>query len=180
MSQQGYLAWFTNSDKVDPVELLKKLPRILGFERADFVSRHSIVSNLDEPDWGFDEISECYTAAELHRLYVPGKVLHINADFAKLGERIEHAVLEHIPAEVRGDFLPNRAYMTIGQHFWSDTEFEEIQTPYRVMVGCWGYSTPADGDEFKNRVVNLREVLDEKDKLEEVMGPVQVACYFNF
>lgn len=180
MSQQGYVAWYTNSSEIDLVSLLKELPRVVGFDHADFVSRHPIVSSLDDSEWNFDEVDEDPTASELYRLYKSDTVLHINADFAELGERIERGVLKHIPAEIRGDFMPNRPFITIGAHFWSDSDLEEQQTPCRAMVGCWGYSTPNDGAEFKRRIASMPEVDEERKRLEAVMGPTRFACFFSF
>lgn len=182
MSQLGYLAWYTNSAKIDPDYLLKELPEVVGFEEALYVSRsNGIAKDLDDPGWETKILGKEIAAPDLPSLLIPGTVLDIDADTAELGDRIERAVKQHIPVRIRGDFMPNRPYLSIGPHFWRDAADDgEKQVPYRAMVGCWGYSTPADGVEFRKMIVSLPAVMQEKARLEHVMGPLEIACYFHF
>jgi hypothetical protein len=180
MSQQGYLAWYTNSSELDLTKLLKKLPRILGVGEITYLSRHSVVSDPDDLNWEFDEIDENVGASDLYRLYESGKVVCVHADFAKLGERIKRGIVAHIPPEIRGDFMPNRPYFTVGFHVLVDSANDEFQVSCRAEVGCWGYSTPSNGEEFDKRIVSIPEVLETTEELEAVMGPLQIACYYSF
>ena len=182
MSQLGYLAWYTNSTKIDPIYLLKELPEVVGFEVALYVSRsNGIAKDLEDASWETRVIGKEITASELPSLLMPGTVLDIDADTAELGERIERGIKKHIPETIRGDFMPNRPYLSIGPHFWRDgADDEEKQVPYQAMVGCWGYSTPADEAEFRKEIVSLPAVVEEKSRLEHVMGPLEIACYFHF
>ncbi len=65
-------------------------------------------------------------------------------------------------------------------YFVDAADDSEAVVPYTAMVGCWGYSTPYNTDEFRARVMELSELETETERLETVMGPLKRAVYLSF
>jgi hypothetical protein len=181
MSRQGYLVFYTESSKLDVVHILKHLPELVGFERADFVWRSRGTPTCPE-DLKYDDIGDDILATELWRLYVPGTCLYVSAERASLGKRIEKAVQEHIPKEIQGKARLHRPFFRAGKHFLYDAvrgDDGEIFAYPTLTVGCWGYETPADHPEYCRRVLKLEAVEVERQRLEHLVGNLKVdICYY--
>jgi hypothetical protein len=194
MSQRGYLAWYTEADDCDLIHLLKNLPKVVGFKRADSVywtdpeetgleEDEDSGEDYDDEDANDDDdpdfIGSEILAKELFRLFDATAGLRIAAEKAELGDRIERGVLRDIPESVRGRFIPSRPFIEIGKHYLYDGVSETVFARPNVTVGCWGYSTPKDSNEFRKRMFALPEFVEETHRLEHLIGPLKHALYLS-
>ena len=149
---------------------------------ADYVYRSNRIStSLDDPNWEQNCVGETVAADQLPDLLRPNMHLSIDADLAPFGTALEEAIRRGIPAEILGDFIPDRPFFSIGEHYFADAAGEmDREIRYRAMVGCWGYSTPVDGEGFRREFQALPFVRDISKKLEPLLGEVKVGIYFNF
>lgn len=181
MSQLGYMVWYTESDKIDPIHMLKSLAEIIGFERADSVYRTTRTSTGPDDDADSVRIGDDILASELFRLYLPGTSLKMDAEKAEIGARIEGAVLAKISENVRGDFMPNRPFFRIGKHYLSNGSIDDkVFARPTVIVGFWGYSTPLDTQKMREAFFALPEVRAEKLRLEHLIGQLSDAIILYF
>jgi hypothetical protein len=179
MSQQGYLVWYTESDDINPYNVLRELPSIVGLQVADFVYLTDPVAEGPDDDMR-ELVAEHVPAANLPELYRPGTCIHVFHDFAAMGDRVEQAVLEGVPEQIRGTFVPDRPFFQVGKHYLYDNETEMVFARPTVVVGCWGYSSPKDWEGFRSRVFKLPRVHAEKVRLEHLLGRLEEAVFWHF
>lgn len=172
MSQQGYLGWFTTAklDEADVVRLLKALPEVIGMKRTDGVYR----DDLDE------YLATEVLATEVYRLYRHGPTLFVEGDLADLGERVEKAIERAVPKSVRGDFMPSQAFLKFGVKAYHNDAVTEERIRLTAMVGCWGYSTPANYQRYVERIRRIPELDAERVKLERLMGQLKQRLFLSF
>lgn len=179
MSQHGQLVWYTESPRVDHVHMLKELPELMGFERAERVDRSDEYENPPE-EWREEHLGDNILATELHRLYVPKASLTVNADAAKIAMRVKNAISIGVSKHVRGRFLPNEAYIYSGKHYLVDDQRDpRIFARPTLTIGCRGYGTPDDGKEMIRLVFALPEIVEEQQRLEHLIGKLQHALYWS-
>ena len=181
MSQIGYLVWYTEDPNVDPVHLLQELPALVGFERADYVTRTDPI--VEDPDDATlpERLASKVLASELHRLYVPTASMSVFASKAELGDRVEACVAEVVPAEVRDRFMPNCPYFKIGRHYLADATLDEpVFAHPTVSVGCWGNSSPKNWKRMKELTFAAEGIVAERLRFEHLIGPLQTAMFWFF
>lgn len=167
--------------------VLKGLPELMGFTLAESVWRKDrVVAN--PPDESIIELDrEDVPATDLHRLYVPGKFLYIQVEHAKIGDRVERAILKGVPEKVRGTFLPNRPYIRCGKHYLYDDEKDFYAEPNdppifarpTLTIGCWSYSTAENWKEMRRLAFKLPEIIEEQQRLEHLIGKLEHAMYWS-
>ena len=102
MSQQTYMVWYTASSSVDPILILREVPRILGLEKAESVHRTTNSVQGPEQDCEAEDLGIAIPAERLPLLYQPGSTLHVADDFAKAGDLVLRAITYGIDKTVRG------------------------------------------------------------------------------
>ncbi|WP_428308705.1 hypothetical protein [Lacipirellula sp.] len=182
MSQQAYVTWYTDNPRLDPVQVCQAFISLLGVTTADYVYRSNCIArSLDDPNWELSCVGEKVAADQLPALLQPNTHLSVDADLAPFGTALEEAIRRGIPAEILGDFIPDRPFFNIGEHYFADAADElDREIRYRAMVGCWGYSTPADWEDFRREFQALPFVREISEKLKSLLGEMKVGIYFYF
>lgn len=180
MSQSGCIVWYTESHKIDCAHILNELPALIGFDCADTVYRLNRAYESPPKDSFYEVDRKNVPAKELPGLYVPGKFLEIEVEHAKIGDRVEQAILSGIPKEIRGQFIPNRPYVYCGPHFLVDDQRDPAVFAHPIWtIGCWGYSTAQKWKEMIRRVFKLPEIVEEQHRLEHLIGNLEHAMYWS-
>lgn len=179
MSQQGYLVWYSNADIVIDKNLVVNLAQLVGAETVDFVSRYYQSGNPFDAESSEPPITDVQVA-ELGKYLRPGQVLSCDADSASLGPAIVCAIEKEIPEHIRGDFLPDRPFFSIGRHWWIDSDDSIAPVECKVSIGCWGYSTPNDCDAMQLACGELAIVQSVREQLESICPEVQLGMFWIF
>jgi hypothetical protein len=180
MSQQTYMVWYTASSSVDPILILREVPRILGLEKAESVHRTTNSVQGPEQDCEAEDLGIDIPAERLPLLYQPGSTLHVADDFAKAGDLVLRAITYGIDKTVRGEHPPCRAILVVGGHYFvDDADDTDTVIRYSALVGFWEYTTPANYGEMRRVVFQLPAIRRLKRKLERAMGPLHDAMYLR-
>jgi hypothetical protein len=174
MSRQTYVVWYTECDRVDFVRILENVGTVMGFERARDVIRHS------ESKCQIVARDVLYT--ELAHFYRPDCTLSIQPTDCKMAQRILSAILCAVPPRVLGECRPEIGLIRIGRSSLTDGARPDagvIAHP-TVVIGNWGYETPAHTPKFRDAIAKLRALAKEQAKLEALVGAkLTRVCYLS-
>lgn len=181
MSQQGYLAWFSNSGGLPSLTQFLELFDLLGCDTVESVYQKPIVdSESDSDDCRFEPVCDKISVRTAFGLLDHTKVIWFDIENALLGDRIKKAVSREIPESIRGTFTPDRSFLMFGKDWWSDGSDPETRIPYQKMVGCWEYGMPNNTAATRELILALQEVVDTANGLEPLLGRIETAMYWHF
>ncbi len=101
---------------------------------------------------------------------------------SRWGETVAAAVTDGIPTEVRGLFVPDCLYLTLGGHDlceFAEAEHGQLIARASLSVRFFGYHTPNDWQRFRELVFELPGVVAVRQELEEIVGPVKQVVFWS-
>ena len=197
MSRSGELVFYSEEPYGEPTVMTERLLRYLGVAKAYTVAR-TIGEDREWDAWkaegggvGGDQVMysdrrrfdvEGLGPVELAGLYEDGCHLFLNLESIWFSRRIESAVSEQVPADLRRDYVPSDLCVSVGYHdIWEAVECREGQRFCRAFcsIRLFGYSTPCDWAATRVAILGLAEVEQSRQEIQEIIGPTGVCVYWD-
>ncbi len=187
MSQSTNIHFYTCETLVDPLGSLEKTLALLEPQQIR-VTRY----NGSDSSWAdlHDDQSEGPTYETLRKIvsvdqatgmYIPGNFLALDI-ISQLTKKLSLLVDRAIPESVRDDHWPHNLSLYIDPHdIFENAENTNGHFFARAFLSIkfWGYSTPRDIVEYRNRVLALPLVTEIRENLSHILDSVECQVYMN-
>ncbi len=185
MGQCGRVVFYTTHELEAPRAPIAELLAVLGGQ-VQGVTRtcgperswqealdDSLLEQTEEP-------FPAMPAAAVPALYIADRLLYAEIRHRALMDRLDNACRDTIPEDVRDNFSPGDLFVCFGPH----DLFEYVREPIYIArafcsVRLFGWGCPKDMARYRELVFQVPEIIEFRQRVEAVLGPLETCATWD-